>query len=738
MNARGLQLAQRGTLDRTDRPAAPLPLAQIPPYFGNGAIIFEPVAGSDAAALENMTAQESAAGSILRASRADTPASLIYRAQCPYIFSDATITGEYSSAEPGAITLALSFDQGQTWTEVWRSPDRSGTFAVNPRTQISSRYAYWLRVGLAGGKDPAVTGLHVRSTFVASPLALPGKLSLGANRVCFFGTPSAPIKTSCTWVERRQSALGVGLNTISYYLNSGEALRNLIVVAPDETAPLQVALSGRVGDGDISVEGLPAGWLDGPRRHEVKATGDKQATASFGLRPEGAVEGEVRGFEVVVREGGRERRVPAQVLVASAPLVREAEQADATSDAVGATALPEASGGRVAAFSGDGQLTYNFASAEGRYALWIRARWDGSNGAGLTYTLDDATPRNVRSEAMIGFTDDWSDPERAYTKMFAAFGEGYRHWSWYRIPGVALKTGDHRLTLGARAGAQLDALMLLPETDSDGPRRNEPVHELELRAMGGSDVGADDAPWVWIGLKSPTMPTPGPRWHVPLAGRAWTLLPTTMPWLSMSRAREAGLTSRRQPERCDPRLWKEPPVNAPREGFRGAVRSLPLISAVDHRRHGATDSGVSAPVVVVLGEVIEELAQVIQPSDDRHSLQPFLLEGQNDTFSDRDGAVPTHRTKALLDVPVPHQSRKHLTREDAFLVTDEMLGRAMPKEGLLQKPPPPSRHWAPPAGTPRSPSGSSGPPPPRPRWARCAIATPASDLRTRRDSDSGR
>jgi hypothetical protein len=67
---------------------------------------------------------------------------------------------------------------------------------------------------------------------------------------------------------------------------------------------------------------------------------------------------------------------------------------------------------------------------------------------------------------MIGFTDDWSDPNTAYTKMFAFFGEDYRHWSWYRIPTVDLKAGDHRLTLGARAGAQLDALMLLPETDA--------------------------------------------------------------------------------------------------------------------------------------------------------------------------------------------------------------------------------------------------------------------------------
>ena len=75
---------------------------------------------------------------------------------------------------------------------------------------------------------------------------------------------------------------------------------------------------------------------------------------------------------------------------------------------------------------------------------------------------------------------------------------------------------------------------------------------------------------------------------------------------------------------------------------------------------------------------------MIQPSDDWNAPQPFLLECQNDTFSDGDGAMLAHRAKALLDVPVPQQRPEHLAHEDAFLVTDDMLGRSMPKEGLLQ------------------------------------------------------
>jgi hypothetical protein len=63
---------------------------------------------------------------------------------------------------------------------------------------------------------------------------------------------------------------------------------------------------------------------------------------------------------------------------------------------------------------------------------------------------------------MIGFTD-WTDARRAHTKMFAHYGEQYGHWAWYRVPDVQVTAGEHRLTLGAVAGAWLDALVLLPQ-----------------------------------------------------------------------------------------------------------------------------------------------------------------------------------------------------------------------------------------------------------------------------------
>jgi hypothetical protein len=80
----------------------------------------------------------------------------------------------------------------------------------------------------------------------------------------------------------------------------------------------------------------------------------------------------------------------------------------------------------------------------------------------MDLAIDDEEGRKIRAYGMIGFTD-WTNPRYAHTKMFAHFGEQYGHWSWYRIPDIELQAGEHRLTLGAKAGAQFDALILLPQ-----------------------------------------------------------------------------------------------------------------------------------------------------------------------------------------------------------------------------------------------------------------------------------
>jgi len=429
-------------------------LAKVPPFFGNGAIVFEPTTQGDAVELDNVGMAGSAGGpSVLLARDPGKAASMIYRAECPYIFSDCLVTGSYAAKAAGAIMFSLSFDEGATWKQVWSSPDAAGGIDVSLRDDVSARYAYWLKVDLTGDQDATVTGLMVRSTIIASPLSLPGRLSRGENRISFVAAePTVPVRTRCSWVERHESDLGVSLNGISYYLNSDQMHRNVFVAAPDGEASVSVQLLGRKPRGPISLEGVPDGWA---------VAGD---AGQFTVGPAGAAEGEIAAFDVVVQDEGRERRVPAQVLVADAPLVLEAEAADELAGAVDRVETPELSGAAEAVFTGEGQLPFSFASGEGQYCLWLRARWEAGSSTGMTLTLDEE-PRALRAVAMIGFSD-WTDPRRAHTKMFAHHGEQYSHWSWYRIPDVELAAGDHRLVLSAGEGAHFDALMLLPQNDT--------------------------------------------------------------------------------------------------------------------------------------------------------------------------------------------------------------------------------------------------------------------------------
>jgi hypothetical protein len=166
---------------------------------------------------------------------------------------------------------------------------------------------------------------------------------------------------------------------------------------------------------------------------------------------------------VVVRGGDRERRIPAQVLVAESPLVTEAEQSAERAGQVDPFEDVALSGAGGVRWRGAGKLTFPInVPRPGRYALWFRVRWN--TGADLTMRLGTGgeARRTFRPKAMIGFTD-WNDPRHAHTKMFAHFGEQYGHWSWYRLPGVQLPAGPQRLTLGAGDGGSLDALLVLPQ-----------------------------------------------------------------------------------------------------------------------------------------------------------------------------------------------------------------------------------------------------------------------------------
>ena len=445
----------------------PIPLAKIPPYFGNGTIVYEPVARTEASTFDNLLIEpHGQTPASLRLRDFDEAGVLLYKVACPYILSDATVAGSYRAHSPGAITISLSFNRGESWTELWRNPNREGKIAVNMFQEIAARYGYWLKVRLAPEQLAEIIGLKVRTTFIVSPLSLPGRLSLGDNRISFVGGPLAvPLKTTCQWTERYHSKLAVSLNSISYYMNDDQAHRNLFIVVPESETPVEVALSGPEVVGDVSLENMPEGWTSDPVKRSVKLSNpDETATTRFILKTSETRTGEIRTFDIMIRERGRRRMIPAQVLVADAALVREAERANQITGKASPVNLPEASGARVMTFSGLGKLGFDIKAHEsGIYALWLRARWDPQSSTHMTLILDKDKSRDLRVAAMIGFTD-WNDPERAHTKMFAHYGEQYSHWSWYRIPDVHLTEGEHRLILGANAGACFDAIVLLPQT----------------------------------------------------------------------------------------------------------------------------------------------------------------------------------------------------------------------------------------------------------------------------------
>ncbi len=442
----------------------PIPLAKVPPYFGNGAVIYEPTLEGEAAKFQNLAVQGTGPDATITQQDAERSGSMVYTAACPYILSGGSVRGGYSASRAGSISVSVSFDEGKTWRELWKNPAKEGELAIDLADEITARYAYWLKLELEAGSDAQLRGLAVRSVFVVSPLSLPGKLALGSNRVSFVEGPvTSPIRTKCTWVERHHSDLKLSLNALSYYHNSGEALRNVFVVRPGETCPVTVTLRGRPAKGSVSIE---------PHSGTIRATpadvpvslddAEEEGVAAFTLSLPGATEGAVESFDVVLREDGRERRVAAQVLVADAALVSEAEDASELSGGAEVAPLAELSGGEGVLFNDAGEASFDMtAPRSGEYALWLRARWEPGSSTSMVLGLDGEKVRDLRATAMIGFTD-WTAKTRAHTKMFAHFGEQYGHWSWYRIGDVDLTAGEHSLSLGARKGAFFDSLVLLP------------------------------------------------------------------------------------------------------------------------------------------------------------------------------------------------------------------------------------------------------------------------------------
>ena len=443
-------------------PREPIPIAKIPPYYGNGAIVYEPVAEGDAAAMENVVI----AGKTLRAEDPGQPAVLIYRAACPYILTDAQVAGTYSAGAPGGIVVSVSSDQGKTWTEIWRNPGSSGRLDLGLRDKVSAYYAYWLRIAFQPGAGTRLAGLAVRTVFLNSALSLPGKLRRGANRISFVAAkPTVPVRSTCSWIERRTTDLGVSLNAVGFYNLDYDRHRNLLVMAPGSDQALRVDLTGRQTTGNVSLE-IPGQALSvSPKQRKIVVSNAQECVSGeFLLGMPETREGRILALDVVVRDGKQERRVPLEILTARAALVREAEAADDISGAASVVEIPDVSGGKAVSFGETGYLSFDVAAAfSGPHALWVRARWDFGTPSVLRIKLDDGKTRKVRTHRMIGF-NDWTDPRRTYTKGYVHYPEKAEHWAWYRVDSVEVTEGKHRLALTAHTGAHVDALLLLPQT----------------------------------------------------------------------------------------------------------------------------------------------------------------------------------------------------------------------------------------------------------------------------------
>ncbi len=243
----------------------PIPLAKIPPMFGNGAVVFEPTGPTPALQLRNLKWTSRGALEPVDPAR---PAAMVYRFRCPYILSDGRVQ---ANGEAGEVKLSFSADRGRTWSPVGRS--RAGRrLEVSLRDAVSARYEYQLKFDLAPGAR--VRGLRVRTTFVVSPLSLPGRLRLGDNRIRFVAGPArSPVRTTLQWWERSQTRLGLGLNAVTYYLNSGEALRRVFVARPGADAALRATFLGPWPEGVVRLEGLPRSWIRGPAEQPIPRAG---------------------------------------------------------------------------------------------------------------------------------------------------------------------------------------------------------------------------------------------------------------------------------------------------------------------------------------------------------------------------------------------------------------------------------------------------------------------------------
>ncbi len=186
----------------------PIHLAKIPPYFGNGSILYQPRHEGGAGELENLTLAPSTDGLVLRAIDPRRQASLLYRVACPYILSDAEVRAAWLADRPDALRASVSLIKGRPGRRPgeMRSPVAGWQLICGSRsrpvTATGSSSDFAGRRGVA--RRPRRAN-HVRCL----ALVAPGHVEKGREPDFVASGPvAAPVKSVCRWVERHRTDLG--------------------------------------------------------------------------------------------------------------------------------------------------------------------------------------------------------------------------------------------------------------------------------------------------------------------------------------------------------------------------------------------------------------------------------------------------------------------------------------------------------------------------------------------------
>jgi len=106
-------------------------------------------------------------------------------------------------------------------------------------------------------------------------------------------------------------------------------------------------------------------------------------------------------------------------------------------------------------------------------------------------------------------------------------------------------------------------------------------------------------------------------------------------------------------------------------------RLLRLFLIIDIIRSKTIQRHVWPPDIVPALKFFAEKGQMIKVFNDRYKLEPFVLQGFDDSLCDGNCPMFSYSSKAWLHIPVVQQLCKSTSYENLGLIRDNMLWRTM-------------------------------------------------------------